>query len=143
MPTRKEGWEAALSDYLLRAAVMPFSYGRQDCGLFVAGAIEAMTGLDVIPLLRGRYSGRREAFAAIRALCGKPTMEAVATYLAGIYGFPEVPVSFARRGDPVQLRQGRRASLGLVAMYGTELLTPFAGGLLRLPLSYATRAWRV
>src|ERR1035437_902140 len=70
MPTRKEGWEAALSDYLLRAAVMPFSYGRQDCGLFVAGAIEAMTGLDVIPLLRGRYSGRREAFAAIRALCG-------------------------------------------------------------------------
>jgi hypothetical protein len=140
---RVGAWQSALSEYLTVCARRRFCYGEQDCGLFTADAIRATTGVDVASELRGRYANRREAFAAIRALCGSPTMEAVATYLAARFELPEVPVLCAQRGDAVQLRHGRAASLGIVGMYGTEILTPYAEGLLRLPLSYATRAWRV
>jgi hypothetical protein len=114
-----------------------------DCGLFVANAIEAMTAIDVAEPLRGTYSNRREALAAIKALCGRPTMEAVAEYLSSKHGIPEIPVRCAQRGDPVMLRRGRTSSLGIVAMHGTEILTPYKDGLLRLPLSQASRAWHI
>ena len=102
-----------------------------------------MTGVDVAAALRGRYRNRAEAFAAIRALCGRASMAAAADHLAGVYGIAEIAVPFAQRGDAVQLRHGRRSSLGIVAMHGTEILTPYADGILCLPLSHATRAWRI
>lgn len=140
---RKSNWQSELSAYLVGCAHTPFQYGSLDCGLFVAGAIRAMTGVDVAVDLRGRYRNRREAFAAIRALCGHPTMQAAADYLADVYGIPEVPVLCAQRGDAVQLRRGRASSVGIVAMHGTEILTPYAAGILYLPLSHATRAWHI
>jgi hypothetical protein len=142
MMTRIESWPSELSDYLLRAERIRFRYGSQDCGLFVAGAIRAMTGVDVASTLRG-YTNRAEAFKRIGTLCGTPTMEAVARHLAALYGVPEVPVLCAQRGDVVLLRSGRRSSLGIVAMHGTEVLTPYRAGLLRLPLSHARRAWHI
>ena len=143
MLRRIPNWQSALSAYLLDAVGARFEYGKRDCGLFVAGAIEAMTGVDVAELLRGRYCNRPTAFAVIRALCGAPTMEAVSSHLAALYGLAETPVTMAQRGDPVQLRRGRASSLGIVAMHGTEILTPYGHGLLRLPLSHATRAWHI
>ena len=143
MLTRKPNWQSELSEYLCAVASMRFQYGRLDCGLFVADAIEAMTGVDTVRTLRGAYRNRTEAFTAIRALCGRATMEAAAVYLTAHYGLPEVPVLSAQRGDVVQLRHGRRSSLGIIAMHGTEILTPYRLGILRLPLSHATRAWRV
>jgi hypothetical protein len=140
---RLNDWQSRLSEYLTSCAQQRFRYGVLDCGLFVAGAIAAMTDVDVAAELRGKYSSRREAFASIQRLCGRPTMPAVADYLAARFEIAETPVAFAQRGDPVQLRRGRAASLGLVAMHGTEILTPFADGLLRLPISHATRAWHI
>ena len=142
MMTRIESWPSELSDYLLRAERIRFRYGSQDCGLFVAGAIRAMTGVDVASTLRG-YTNRAEAFSRIATLCGTPTMEAIAGHLAVLHGAPEVPVLCAQRGDAVLLRSGRRSSLGIVAMHGTEILTPYRAGLLRLPLSHARRAWHI
>jgi hypothetical protein len=140
--TRLDDWQTRLSAYIVTNAAQPFHYGVLDCGLFVAGAIEAMTGVDVAGELRG-YTTQKEAFAAIQRLCGEPSMPAVADYLASAYGIAEQPVAFAQCGDPVQMRRGRRASLGIVAMHGTELLTPYSDGLLRVPLSCATRAWHI
>jgi len=102
-----------------------------------------MTGIDVAASLRGKYTTRTEAFAEIKALCGFPTMEAVAQHLAEEHGFFEVPVLCAQRGDAVVLKSGRRSTLGIVAMHGTEVLTPYRHGLLRVPLSLATHAYRI
>jgi len=143
MLTRLPNWQSALSAYLVESAHTRFAYGVLDCGLFAAGAIAAMTGVDAARALRGQYHSRAEAFAAIRRLCGRPTVEAVAEHLAKSLGVPEVSAACAQRGDPVLLRSGRRSSLGIVAMHGTEILTPCRDGLLRLPLSHATRAWHI
>jgi hypothetical protein len=140
---RLDNWQSALSAYLVAAAGTPFGYGRFDCGLFVAGAIEAMTGVDVVPGIRGDYHNRAEAFAIVKSICGASTMQALADCLTARHGLQEVSVLCAQRGDPVQLHAGRRSSLGIVAMHGTEILSPYRGGLLRLPLSHATRAWHV
>jgi hypothetical protein len=141
--TRLNDWPTRLSDYVLRVAREPFKYGRLDCGLFVAGAIDALVGVDVVAELRGQYSTRREAFDVIASHCGRRSMEAIAAHLAERNGFPETPVAFAQCGDPVVLRRGASSSLGIVAMHGTELLTPYKDGLLRLPLSHATRAYHI
>jgi hypothetical protein len=140
--TRLDNWQSRLSEYLTRCAHSPFRYGSFDCGLFTTGAIEAMTGVDVAVELRG-YKNRVEAFAAIKTLCGTATMEAVGDYLAAQNGIPEVPILMAQRGDPVMLRHGRRSSLGIVSMFSIEILTPSKDGLLRLPLSHATKAWHI
>ncbi len=140
---RRPDWQSRLSDYLVRTANRPFQYGELDCGLFVAGAIEAMTGVDVAAELRGEYSSRKTAFAAIRRLCGRASMTGIADYLAAKHGLREMPVALAQRGDAVQLGHGCRSPLAIVAMHGTEILVPCADGILRLPLSYATRAWRI
>ncbi len=140
---RRGDWQSSLSAYLVNCAHRPFRYGALDCGLFIAGAIEAMTGDDVAWELRGTYRTRREAFDRIKNLAGAATMAAVADYIASEFNIPEIPILKAQRGDPVQLHTGRRSSLGIVAMHGTEILTPSAAGILRLPLSLAVRAWRI
>jgi hypothetical protein len=140
---RLPDWQSRLSSYVTRNATTRFKYAEFDCGLFVAGAIEATTGLDVARELKGCYTNRTEAFVAIKTLCGTATMEALGEFLAAKNGFPEVPVLMAQRGDAVMLRHGRRSSLGIVSMLGSEILTPYKDGLLRLPLSHATRAWHI
>ena len=141
--TRLDNWQSRLSEYLVQCAHTPFRYGQLDCGLFVAESIEAMTGVDVALPLRDKYTNRTEAFAAIKALCGSPTMEAVAEYIAREHGIPEVPVLRAQRGDALVLKSGRRSTLGILAMHGTEILTPYEDGILRVTLSLATHAYHI
>ena len=141
--TRLDNWQTTLSDYIVSCAHKPFQYGVLDCGLFVADAIKAMTGKDVAGELRGLYTTRGTAFMAIKALCGRTSMEAGAAYLAGQSGVPEVPVLMAQRGDPILLRHGASSSLGIVDMSPGYLLTPYRNGLLRLPLTLATRAYHI
>jgi hypothetical protein len=141
--TRLGNWQTRLSEYIVSKATTKFRYGVLDCGLFLAGAIEAMTGEDVAEGLRGHYKNRKEAFEAIREMCGTPTTEAIAAHLAQKHGVKEVPILFAQAGDAVVLRHGRRSSLGIVAMHGTEIITPYKDGLLRLPLESATKAYRI
>lgn len=144
---RRSNWQSQLSAYLIQTAERRFSYARGfDCGTFVAGAIESMTGVDVALSLRdNKYTNRTEAFAAIEALCGSPTMEAVAAFIATSHGIPEVPVLCAQRGDAVVLKSGRRSTLGIVAMHGTEVLTPYKDGILRVPIEHAniTHAYHI
>jgi hypothetical protein len=140
---RLPDWQSRLSEYLTSCARTCFKYGTLDCGLFVADAIQATTGVDVADPLRDKYRTRTEAFAAIKVLCGKASMEAVAAYLAARHGIQEVPVLCAQRGDAVVLGKGSRSALGIVAMHGTEILTPYKDGILRLPLSHALKAYRI
>jgi hypothetical protein len=141
--TRLWNWQTRLSEYIVANATRPFKYGMLDCGLFLAGAIEAITGVDVAEGLRGRYRTRKKAFEAIKDMCGIATTEAIAAHLAEKYGAKEVPILYAQAGDAVVLRHGRRSSLGIVAMHGTEILTPYKDGILRLPLEHATKSYRI
>jgi hypothetical protein len=141
--TRLDTWQTRLNQYLLDNAKSDFSYGQFDCGIFAAGAIEALSGIDVAVDLRNKYSSRREAFRAIKELCGTATVEGIADYLAKKYDIPECPVLMAQRGDPVLIGSGVTSRLAIISMSGSEILATTNSGLMRYRLDQASRAWHI
>lgn len=63
---RLKGWQGRFTAWLAGVSREPFSYGRHDCALFAAGAVEAMTGEDFARDWRGRYSTMRGGLRVLR-----------------------------------------------------------------------------
>ena len=139
MVNRNEDWQTRLGSFILGASQQKLKYGLMDCGIFCAGAIEAMTGINVIADLQP-YSSRRGAYKAIKAMCGSATVPGVAKFLAERSGAKEVPVLMAHRGDPVVIDD---SSFGIIALDGIAILTPSRDGIIRLELNRETRAFHI
>lgn len=92
-PTRLRGWELALADVVANHAGMPFEWGRSDCLTLVADVETALTGIDPMAELRGRYKSAGGATRLLRKQ-GHRDIEAA---LAGRY--QAVAPAMARRGD--------------------------------------------
>jgi hypothetical protein len=114
---RLPDWPERLAALITAAEHRPFDSARWNCGQFALAAVVACTGQ--------RPSWRhRSALAA----------------MADTAGYPRVPVPFARAGDVVLAadpdRLGVVLDAGRVAFVGSV-------GLLRLPITACTIAWRV
>jgi hypothetical protein len=143
--TRVEHWDTvAFHEFLLARAGVPFAWGENDCALFVADGIEAMTGVDVAGDFRGQYHSEAEAMDLIRSVTGGETVADAAAWCADRSGMPErVLPLFAQRGDMVVLPDAGRPIAGLVHLNGRDVVAVGEAGLKRLPLAGVTRAWRV
>lgn len=86
-------WEEALSDYMATKRHEPFEYGVNDCCLFAAGAVEAITGEDPMPEFRGKYDSLKTSLQVIKDI-GAGTLETTMDAK-----FSEVQISHAQRGD--------------------------------------------
>lgn len=102
---RVSDWEAALSEYINVMRHAPFEYGVNDCCMFAAGAVEAMTGVDAMAEFRGKYDSSLSAAKALRDI-GQGSLEATIDAK-----FSEVAISQAKRGDIALFDD----SLGIVA----------------------------
>lgn len=128
---RFEDWPERLFDYLESVRSKPFKYGENDCCLFVANAVEAMTGIDPAEEFRGYdEDGAKEILSRFGGL------EGLAEYVCEKSGFPEVPVSMAQRGDVVLAKD----MLGICL--GRRVAAPGKSGVVYLPRTF-DRAWRV
>jgi hypothetical protein len=136
---RKDDWPIRLHRYFESVQDAKFTYGDFDCGLFAAGGIEAMTGADLAAELRG-YSSAREAMEACRRVCGAASIRKLGEYIASSHGLHEVPVLMAQRGDLAIVKNRR---FGIVAMNGMEVYVPAKVGVMRVPLSHATKVYRI
>lgn len=127
---------------------MPFTWGANDCALFVADAVEAMTGVDIAEDFRG-YSDEAGAFDAIRRVTGAAadatvTVEHAAEYCASKYGLEECEFPLeARRGDMCTLEESGRLILGLVHLNGAQIVTAGELELKGFPITRVGRAWHV
>lgn len=128
--TRFPDWRSRLRDYLETVARRPFKAGQHDCALFVAGGVEAMTGVDPAAEWRGKYRSLKKG----RAMAGD--MVAIAADL-----LPEVPPIFAQEGDVAVLDADGEDAFGLVQGPLIYVLRPDGLGL--VPLTEAKRAFRV
>jgi len=72
--TRLPNWKKRLTAYLAEVVDRPFKPGQHDCALFVAGAVQAMTGDD---LAKG-WRGYRSLTAGRRALAKRGYSDQVA-----------------------------------------------------------------
>lgn len=140
---RYDDWPSRLSSYLESRRHTQFAYGSHDCCLFVADAIEAMTGVDVAAHFRDQYHSRFGALRRLRERSVRPTVDVIAGQVFGAYGLPEIQAAYAQRGDVLALSLDREGVvLGLVALDGMPIIAAEQGWGVA-GRSYALRGWHV
>lgn len=131
--TRLPDWAPRLSALVVARLEQPFAWGSNDCVAFVADALQAMHGRDLMAEFRTQRGNARQAARQLRAGGGMD---------AGLQraGLVRVPTAMAAVGDVVWLRQGRRPVLALCN--GADALSPGRQGLISTPLWQAVAAWK-
>lgn len=135
---RRGDWKSRLTRYLLASRQRPFAYGTFDCALWVAGAIEAETGVDLGSSYRGRYTTYRGGLRVMRRDGHRDHLAYFAAHL------PEAPMAMAAAGDVVALGTDEGIALGIVqGASGHAYVLPEGGGHGMLPLGLAERLLKV
>ena len=132
---RLPDWKPRLIAYLDANVRRPFAPGRHDCALFVAGAVEAMTGNDPATLFRGRYRTLRGGQRILRSAGYGNHIDLAAAL------FGEMHPSQAAPGDLAVVPTEEGEALGLVQGEVVYVLTPTNVGL--IPIATASRVFRV
>ena len=130
---RRPDWFVRLGALVSRRLDEPFAFGTNDCCVWAADAVEAVTGLDPAADLRGTY---HTATGAARVLQAAGGLAALCAQRLG----PEVPPSLAQVGDIGLVDEGPTGAL--VVCLGFNWLGPRADGLHPVMTNKVLRAWR-
>lgn len=133
---RLPDWPERLAAYIAANRPLPFAWGTHDCALFAAGAVQAVTGCNVLP---AAWADRASAAHLLRRLHGLvPAVDAALPRL--------VTPAWARRGDVVLVQQPvaqRGRARWLAVVDGAHWWAPSATGLHRGDMAQAVSAWGV
>lgn len=133
---RVQHWaERPFDEFLLERAHAPFAWGVQDCAMFAADGVLAVTGVDIADDFRGKYASEDEAFALIQSVTGGEGIRAAAAWCAAKHGLVqrEHPL-MAQRGELVLVEESGREIAGLVHLSGRFVVCAGEAGLVRVPL---------
>ena len=128
---RISAWEDALVNYIAIKRHEPFEYGVNDCCLFAAGAVEAITGQDPMSEFRGKYDSLKTSLQVIKDI-GAGTLEATMDAK-----FSEVGIGHAQRGDLAFLDGSVGVVMGGFAYFVSD------DGLERINRSLWDKCWGV
>lgn len=143
--TRQQHWATrGFHNFLLDRATTPFQWGENDCCMFAADAVKAITGQDIAGDFRGKYTDQASAFHAISTITGGRTVADATAYCAAKAGLTELlqPL-MAQRGDLVLMQNGQELIAGIVHLNGRHVVSVGESGLIRQPITSVKRAWRV
>ncbi len=135
---RKEDWRKRLGQYVNRIRTTPYAFGSQDCWLFVAGAVEAMTGVDHAAPHRGRYKTARGALGVMKRAGAADMAEFARLFLEE----HDAPV-FAQIGDVVAIPTDDAFGFSLGILNGERVLVVTPTGIDTRDRSEAIRAFKV
>lgn len=134
---RLEDWPARLTAFVAARQRTAFAWGSNDCCLFAADAVEAITGVDAGKPWRG-YKTARGALGRVRRGGGVAgLMESAARR----HGWAETIGNYAQRGDVVLAQTPDGPALSV--RYGHGIVLPGREGLRFLPMSPVARAWKI
>ena len=128
---RINSWEDALVNYITIKRNEPFEYGVNDCCLFAAGAVEAITIQDPMPEFRGQYDSLKTSLKVIKEI-GAGTLEATMDAK-----FPEIEMGHAQRGDLAFFNDSVGVVMGGFAYFVSD------DGLERIPRDMWDKCWSV
>lgn len=131
---RLPDWKSRLTAYLAAIGTRPFKPGQHDCALFVAGAVETMTGDDPA---RG-WRGYRSLAEGRRALARRGYADQVALVASLL---PEIAPALARAGDVAVVAGEDGPAVGIVQ--GEMVFALRREGLAILPRLQIERAFRL
>jgi hypothetical protein len=120
----------------------PFCWGVNDCCLFVADGVLAMTGVDIAVGFRDKYHDESSCMALLKQM-GYASVSAMVAAELQSWGFASVRPSFAQRGDIVAYDLAGVPALALVSLDGAYARGVGENGAAVLPVLKAVRAWRV
>lgn len=124
-------WQIRLQKCIQDRSAIPFSWGAQDCGLFAADCVEAISGRDPAHGLRSTYSDARGAAKIL-----KNGLRQIASERFG----QEISPMMAQPGDVGLLPNDGRECLAIWG--GSAWHAPTDNGLAAYPLEFAITAWR-
>ena len=135
---KKENWVSALEKEIVRYQTAPFKWGENDCLIFVADCIKAMTDFDFMEPWRGKYTNEDEAASLmIEHWNGKINRgwDPVAS---------PIDNHKAQRGDFGTLQYTGKTYCGVVSLNARFLLVRTEEGIARLKLKNVDRLslWR-
>ena len=133
---RLQDWPERLAALVEARRETPFAWGSNDCGLFMADAVMAVTGEDPAAALRG-YSTEEGA----EAVLGEDGLEGTVARALSAIGCGDCPPALAQRGDVALALLGNQPTMTVVL--GEVLAGPGPRGLIFLPLARILRAWSV
>lgn len=132
---RRSTWEADLSAYIASVRALPYAYGEHDCGLFVAGAVLAMTGEDPGAPFRGQYSTDLGAAKALKKFGAGDLRSTLDRH------FHPRPIGRLQRGDLVWDGNAVGVCMGSYALFVGE--EGEREGLVRIERTSWAGGWRV
>lgn len=130
---RREDWVAQLWQQVNDHADAPFAWGLNDCCLFAARAIDAMTDSDLELELASQYSDEETALAYIAS---HGSLEAAVTSHLG-----EPAEGRALRGDVVMCANDGNPCVGVCV--GSTVACMGQAGLVFLPRQDITKRWSI
>jgi hypothetical protein len=134
---RLADWPLRLEAFVVARQAQPFAWGGQDCALFAADAVQALTGVDVAP---PALRCHRHARAALRSLRAHGGLQAIAQAALGT----PIPPVLAGVGDVLLTRPSSQSHHPMLAVCnGASALAPGPFGLVSLGLAQVSHAWRV
>ena len=95
-----EGWQGVLYDYLERSQSLMFAWGENDCCLWVARFVDAVTGSEHARESEGQYNTEGGAYAYLESKGFFKTSDIADAYLM------KKPIQKAGRGDLVMIEGG-------------------------------------
>jgi hypothetical protein len=95
---RLESWEKKLADFIEERSDKPFEWGKNDCCLFVADAVKAITGIDYAASFRTKYENKNGAYKALKKFASGDIIETIKK-IANQNNFKEISPKLAKRGD--------------------------------------------
>lgn len=135
---RYEDWRARLSKYVREVRSNPYELGSQDCWLFIAGAINAMVGVDIGENYRGKYTTPQGAIKVMR--------KAKASNLASLaqkHLTLRDSVIYAQIGDVMGIPTDDEFGFALGILNGERILVVTPNGIDSRDRSEATIAFEV
>ena len=135
---RFENWPERLNQYIADCQQKQFSWGEFDCALFTAGAIKAMTGLDLIRKLDLNYHSVYGANLITKPFGG---LLELANTVAKQCAFSKQKISLAKRGDAVTTQTQLGMALGICL--GQHAAFPNQLGLIFKPTKNSACSWRI
>lgn len=131
---RKREWQSELAAFIKSRKSTPFQWGTNDCCLFAADAVLAMTGEDFALPFRGTYSTALEATRLLSEMGG---LRGVAISALG----DSLPGKMARVGDVcLVLNEGREV---LMVHGGNMVYGPGESGVTLVQPSTVIESWRI
>ena len=131
---RTQDWQIRFEAFIAERRARPFAWGSNDCAIFAADAVMAITGCDPAPA--GLRAHRTEK-QALRALQRHGGLIGIATAALG----QPTPASQAAAVDVVLSKSGKRDMLSICN--GSTVFAPSAAGLVSLALDRDSVCWRV